>query len=293
MLTQTLSNSPLNIQAASMSITAIDRALFERLRAGDMTACDECVELHADNLYGLALRILGDEDAAADVVQDTFLNAFKAIKSFEGRATLGTWLYRIAYNGALMQLRSQKPDIPFAEDDDDEYTPGPVVAWEETPERLLEQHETADILEHAIAGLSPALREVFMLRDVEERTTADTAALLELSESAVKVRLHRARLQLRDRLSSYFGERAHPKIRTMTCEQIMEYLSAYIDNELDEPLKRTASDHIATCEHCHVVVDTTRDTITLYRSQGQRTIPRVRRERLFRDLSQAFSRRSG
>ena len=217
-----------------MSIASTERALIERLRTGDMTACDECVRLHADSIYGLALRLLGDEDAAADVVQDTFLAAFKAIARFDGRSSLGTWLYRIAHNNAMMQLRRSKLKVPFVEDEgeNEEYVSGPVVAWDETPERLLARDETAEILEEAVAALSPALREVFVLRDVEERSTAESATLLGLSESAVKVRLHRARLQLRDRLSGYFAERAQPKLRTMTCEQIMEYLSAYIDDEL-------------------------------------------------------------
>ena len=86
----------------------LDRVLFNRLRAGDMTACDECVTLHSPGLHRLAFRLVGDEVEAEDIVQETFLNAFQAINTFDGRSTLGTWLYRITYNLALMHLRRRK-----------------------------------------------------------------------------------------------------------------------------------------------------------------------------------------
>lgn len=274
-----------------------DQEIVARLKAGDLAACRACVEAHSDELYRLALRVLGDASEAEDVVQETFFNAFKSLNTFDGRSSLGTWLFRIAYNAALMRLRTRKRVVPMDDADDEEVpTPQQVVAWSEEPEVLLQRKEAADILDKAIAALPHTLREVFVLRDVEQVSTAETAQRLGLSESAVKVRLHRARMALRERLTDYFGERAPSQVRTITCEQLLKYLSEYIDHELNEPLERKASEHIATCPHCHVLVDTTQKTITLYRTHArtrpERVIPADRRKRLYDEIQAAFVKRA-
>ncbi len=172
-----------------------DNEIVARLKAGDMSAYTACVEMHSDGLY----RLLRDPTAAEDVVQETFLNAFKGLDQFDGRSRLGTWLFRIAYNNALMRLRALKRVEPLVEDLDSEsaVTPAKVVPWRETLEDVAAQRETAQVLEQAITSLSETLGVVFQLRDIEERSTAETAQILGLAEATVKVRLHRARLALR------------------------------------------------------------------------------------------------
>lgn len=270
-----------------------DAEIFSRLKAGDMSACRVCVREHSDELYRLAFRMLHDEQAAEDVVQDTFLNAFKGLEQFDGRSTLGTWLYRIAYNNGLMRLRAQKP-VEWL-DDDTEQSEGDlvpiVVPWHETPEEIVVRDETAAQLEQAIAALPEILRTVFQLRDVEERSTAQTAEILGLSEAAVKVRLHRARLQLRGKLSTYFGQKVDPPPTTMTCEQLTPYLSDYIDNAVEEPLAAAARTHIASCPHCHILLDTTQKTITLMQLDKARIIPAADRTTLFKEIEKAFTER--
>lgn len=271
-----------------------DQDIIARLRAGDMSACKLCVESHSDGLYRLAYRLLRDEHAAEDTVQDTFLNAFKALDQFDGRSTLGTWLFRIAYNNALMRLRSSKPVEPLEDEPaHEESTVMPIVVpWRETPEEIVTRRETAKQLEDAIAALPLTYRTVFQLRDVEERSTAETAEILGLSEAAVKVRLHRARLLLRDKLSGYYRDDEEPRTPTMTCEQLTPYLSDYIDRAVAEPLAQAARDHIATCPHCHVLIDTTNRTITLMQRDRARVIPAADRARLFDEISAAFAERS-
>lgn len=267
--------------------------IFTRLKAGDMSACRACVEAHSDELYRLAYRVLRNEQAAEDVVQDTFLNAFKGLEQFDGRSTLGTWLFRIAYNNALMRLRAQKPVEPLEDEmerADGDVTPM-VVPWRETPEEIVAQRETAAQLEEAIDALPETLRTVFQLRDVEERSTAETAQILGLSEAAVKVRLHRARLQLRETLSRTFATAGEPRVATMTCEQLTPYLSDYIDNAVDEPLAAAAREHIAACPRCHVLLDTTQKTITLMQRNKARVIPVADRAALFREIQNAFAAR--
>jgi RNA polymerase sigma-70 factor (ECF subfamily) len=165
-----------------------------------------------------------------------------------------------------------------------------VVAWDETPEELVEREETAGILDAAVDALPATLRSTFVLRDLEERSTAEAAQILGVSEQVVKVRLHRARLALRERLGAEFGTGA-AQARTMTCEQVAQYLSDYIDKEIDAPLKKQAEEHIATCNHCHVLLDTTQKTLSLYHTSQPRVIPITERERLYRAIQAAFQKR--
>lgn len=270
-----------------------DAEILERLKAGDPEGCTLCVRAHSDELYRLAYRMLHDPAAAEDVVQDTFVNAFKGLDKFDGRAALGTWLFRIAYNNALMRLRSRRPTAPLEAETDGEgldLTPV-VVRWNDQPEEIVERHETAEVLERAIDSLPTSLKTVFQLRDIEERSTEETAEILGASRAAVKVRLHRARLALREKLSGYLNQDVPPETATMTCEQLIPYLSDYIDNSIDEPLATAARQHIATCPHCHVLVDTTRQTITLMQAGKARVIPAADKTRLVAEIESAFDER--
>lgn len=203
-------------------MTGIDQeaALLERIRAGDKAACGECVELHSPGVYRLALRMMRNEAEAEDVVQETFLSAFKAIDSFEGRAGLSTWLYRIAYNAALMRLRRAQPltvsvDEPLELEDGAE-VPRELRDWCCLPERDFETAEARTELERAIRELPEKLRAVFVLRELEGLTTEQAAEALDLSADNVKTRLHRARLWLRERLSGYFTELARAREESET-----------------------------------------------------------------------------
>lgn len=181
------------------------------LRAGDPAAFEQLFEAYADRLYRLAFGLLGEPAAAEDVVQESFLAVIKGVSSFEGRASLSTWLYRVAYNASIDRLR-RKPEESLPPDDPDEdlespVTPKAFVDWELTPEQMLADAEVRQHLERAIHALPAGLQAVFLLRDVEGLSTEQTAEALGLSISAAKVRLHRARLQLRELLAGYFSER--------------------------------------------------------------------------------------
>ncbi len=183
-----------------------EKALIAALQRGEQSALATVFELHADKIYRLAVRLLNDEQQADGVVQDTFLALIEHIDDFEGRASLATWLYRIAYNECMMRLRKAKPQADLYDDDDD-VMPTCFVDWESIPELIVTSNEAVAQMEAAIAKLSPGLRAVFLLRDVEELSIRETAESLGISESAVKVRLHRARLALREQLAHYFEER--------------------------------------------------------------------------------------
>ena len=191
-----------------------DAGLLDGLRAGDPSAYRRLVEANSVHVYNLALGLLGDEHEAEDVLQETFLSAFRSIERFEGRSKLSTWLYRIAYNASLMRLRKRKRvttfslDSPAVDDDGEGELYPEIVDWSAVPDEQLLTTEARQEMDRAIAELPESLRSAFVLRDIEGLSGAETAEVLEISVQAVKNRLHRARLRLRDRLSAYFSERA-------------------------------------------------------------------------------------
>jgi len=189
--------------------------LLANLRAGEPAVYRQLVESNSANIYNVALRLLGDEQEAEDVLQETFLSAFKAIDRFEGRSKLSTWLYRIAYNASLMRLRKRKQitafslDQPLREDGEgDEQASRHLVDWSMAPDDQLLTAEARQVMDQAIAALPETLRSTFVLRDIQGLSGTETAEVLGITVQAVKNRLHRARLHLRARLSDYFAERA-------------------------------------------------------------------------------------
>jgi len=197
-------------QAATAPLDEL--ACLESMRRGDPSCLGSFFEAWADRLYRLAWRLTGDAASAEDVVQEAFLKLMASADRIEGRSSLATWLYRVAYNASLDRLRAQKRMLP-APDDDDTAPPVPetLVEFRLSPEAMLRDAETRRALDEAVAALPHTLRAAFLLRDVEGLTTAEAAEALGLSEASLRVRLHRARLQLRERLSDYVaghGERA-------------------------------------------------------------------------------------
>jgi RNA polymerase sigma-70 factor (ECF subfamily) len=180
------------------------------LRQRDPAAFRQLVETYSQRIYNLALKMLGDPDLAEDILQETFVNAYQAIDRFEGRSHISTWLYRIAHNAVLMRLRKEKgsPDLQSLEEDVDLDTLVVADRWDDGPERRLLQAELLQKMDEALANLSESLRVVFVLRDIDGLSTAQTAEVLDLSETAVKSRLHRARLALRKQLVPYMQDLA-------------------------------------------------------------------------------------
>lgn len=185
---------------------------LESLRAGDRAEFARLVDSTSNQIYRLGLKMLNDVEDAEDMLQETYLKALRALPAFEGRSSLTTWLYRIAVNEALMILRKRRPVLAIEDEyqDDEEEVAGPVqiVDFSFMPESELMTGEARRFLDSAVQKLSPGLRTVFLLRDVEGLSIKETADALNLTEMNVKTRLLRARLKLRDDLSHYFGEQA-------------------------------------------------------------------------------------
>jgi RNA polymerase sigma-70 factor (ECF subfamily) len=186
-------------------------AFLKELQAGDPLAYAKFVEENQGQVYNLALRMLNDPQDAEDVLQETFLSAYKALPEFQGRSSLSTWLYRIASNASLMRLRKKRPETVSVDEpltlDASDSVPRQLADWSSLPEDELLSNEARHIMEEAVSELPEPLRIVFVLRDLQGLSTAETGEVLDLSVGAVKTRLHRARLRLRETLSSYYAER--------------------------------------------------------------------------------------
>jgi RNA polymerase sigma-70 factor (ECF subfamily) len=189
-----------------------DRALLERLRAGDDDAYEELVRTHGGRLLAVARRFLHTEDDARDALQDAFLNAFRSIDRFQGESRLSTWLHRIVVNACLMKLRTRRRKPEQSIDDllpgwqEDGHPERPASAWRTDSLEALQRTELRALVLEKIRLLPDGYRNVLMLRDIEDLDTEETAEAMGMSPGAVKTRLHRARQALRELLEPHLRE---------------------------------------------------------------------------------------
>lgn len=188
--------------------TIDEAALVARTREGDPKAFGLLVRKYEGKIFRLAQHITQNREDAEDVLQETFLKAFEHLDQFQGNSKFYTWIVRIAVNQALMKLRKRKSDktvsIDETIDTGEDTVAREIAAWDESPEERYSREELQSILSSAIDSLAAPYRAVFVLRDMEDLSTEETAEALDLSVPAVKSRLLRARLQLRDKLTRYF-----------------------------------------------------------------------------------------
>jgi RNA polymerase sigma-70 factor (ECF subfamily) len=196
-----------------------ETALVALARQGDDGAFSTLVNRYNRKIFRLAKNITQNDEDAEDVLQDAFLKAYTHLDSFHGDSKFYTWIVRIAVNEALMKLRKRRSDKTVSLDEEidtgEEQVTREIAVWDGDPEQKYGQTELRQILDEAIQGLKPAFRTVFQLRDVEELSTEETAEALDLSVPAVKSRLLRARLQLRERLTRVFKRKGDDALAYM------------------------------------------------------------------------------
>ena len=187
-----------------------DEILVKKSQKGDYPSFAELVKRYEKKIYNLAYRIMGNREDASDVLQETFLQVFKKLAGFKGKAKFSTWLYRITVNMCLMRKRKRKKreivslDVPILTKKENEIKRELRDDWSENPLATLENKEVKKTLSEAIDSLPEEYRTVFLLRGLNGLSNEEVAEVLKISLPAVKSRLHRARLFLRDRLSQYF-----------------------------------------------------------------------------------------
>ena len=193
-----------------------DIELVHAAQRSDQHAFAQLVEKYEVRVYNLARKMMRDPQDAEDVLQETFISVFRHLKDFQGDSSFSTWLYRIATNASLMKLRGRKTpslslDEPVESEGGDGALPREIVDWGITPEEALLSGEVRAQMDAAVDDLPESLRAVFVLRDIEELSVQETAEVLNISVPNVKTRLHRARLLLRESLSTYFRGRAQTR----------------------------------------------------------------------------------
>jgi RNA polymerase sigma-70 factor (ECF subfamily) len=199
------------------SVEAIDeQALVARLRAGDEDAFEIVVRTFGGRLLAVARRIVRNEEDARDVVQAAYLSAFRGLDHFEGACQIATWLHRIVVNTALMKLRSQrrKPEesieVLLPSFQDDGHHVEQFSDWNVPADELIERKEARAFVRKCIQDLPDNYREVLILRDIEELSTQTVAEMLSMTQTAVKVRLHRARQALSTLLRKEYANAGQP-----------------------------------------------------------------------------------
>lgn len=200
---------PANAKLAPSQATPVDNeaSYVAAAKAGDVAAFEELVNRYERKIFRLAQHITQNTEDAQDVSQEAFLKAFEHLGDFQGNSRFYTWLVRIAVNQALMKLRKRRTkDVSLDEDieTEDNFMPREIEDWGPSPEQHYAQDELAGILSRVIGELEPPFRLVFQLRDIDQLSTEETAEALGLSVPAVKSRLLRARLKLREKLNRYF-----------------------------------------------------------------------------------------
>jgi RNA polymerase sigma-70 factor (ECF subfamily) len=192
-------------------LSELDEAALARgVRDGNAQAFEQLIRAYGGRLLAVTRRILRDEDAARDAVQDAFISAYRSRRQFNATSRVSTWLHRIAVNAALMKLRSQrrKPeesiDAMLPGFKDDGHHAERFVAWTEPADVTVARHETAQAVRRAIDQLPESYRTVLLLRDIEGLDTEETAKMLGVTANAVKIRLHRARMALRALIAPEF-----------------------------------------------------------------------------------------
>ncbi len=193
-----------------LATTADEHRLIERFKQGDADAMEEIISRYEDALYNFGLRMCGQKQDAEDIIQDTFLSAFRYLESFREETSLKNWLYKIAANACFRMRRKKKcePDYELSLEDllpeDGAAGRFEIPNWAEDPSENLLRSELKAVIQEAVHDLPPMYRMVFNLRDMEGFSTEETATIMDITPQAVKTRLHRARLFLRQKISERY-----------------------------------------------------------------------------------------
>jgi RNA polymerase sigma-70 factor (ECF subfamily) len=181
--------------------------IIQKVKEGDKRAFAELVSTYSDRIYNLALRILRNREDAEDVLQETFLIVLQKLDTFDGRSSFFTWIYRIGTNASLMKLRKKKltfAEVPENPDLGAKHDEQLFVDWSQDPSFNIQNEEIKKTIDSAISQLSDIYRSVFILRDIEQLSIKETSNILSISEENVKIRLRRARLYLRDKITEHY-----------------------------------------------------------------------------------------
>ena len=229
-----------------------DRDLIDRARTGDRAAIELLLARYEPSIYRFGLRMCGDEESAREVLQETMLAAFRNLHGFRGDAALSTWLYQIARSFCIKERRGARAT---GELDEQLADPGP------TPDRQAHARELGEALAAAIAALPGEQREVLVLCDVEGLSADEAARVVGIEVGALKSRLHRARMALRERLAGVLDAS-----QTEPCVELAHELTAFAADDIDQAACAKIEAHLAHCPHCAGACEVLKRTVSLCRA---------------------------
>ncbi len=243
-----------------------DEALLDGYRAGDEAALARLLERYAPAVLRFGLKMCRDPEDAKDVLQDTLLAAARGARGFRGGSSLSTWLYTIARSFCIKKRRTSK-SAPERTVSIDAGEAAEIMAPDAAPDDAAGDREIGAALEAAIGALEPMYREVLLLRDVEGLSAPEVAEVLEIGVDAVKSRLHRARLAVRERLAPFF-EIEEPAPTAGGCPDVLPMLSRYLEGEIGKEQCAEMERHVASCAHCRSKCQSLRRTLSLCQSSN-------------------------
>ena len=258
----------MNGQEAATS--AHDQRLLQAARGGDREALATLLEKHQQRVFGFGMKMCGDPEDAKDVAQDTLLAAVRSLRDFRGDASISTWLYTVARSFCIKKRRRTK-GAPARHDPLDRAVAEKAFEPELGPEQLLLGREAREIVAAALDDMEPEAREIVLLRDIEGLSAPEVAKVTGLSVSAVKSRLHRARLSLRERLRPVVGEPSEPA--TPTCPDVLTLLSKKLEAEVSPELCAEMERHVDGCPHCKGLCDSLKRTLAVCSSLPTPSVP--------------------
>jgi RNA polymerase sigma-70 factor (ECF subfamily) len=256
-----------------------DTQLLADAQGGDQKALDQLLQRHMRRVYRFGLKMCRDPEDAQDVVQDTLIAAARTIRDFRGASSVSTWLYTIARSFCIKHRRRSK-FAPEQEESLDSREPGlearQVMDPTRPPDDELSGRQVEDALESAIAGLDPMYREVLVLRDVEGLSAPEVGEIMGLTVEAVKSRLHRARLAVREAVAPVLspdamGPRAEPV--APGCPDIVQLFSRHLEGEISGDLCATMEQHLAKCPTCEARCESLQRTLALCKNAALPEVP--------------------
>jgi RNA polymerase sigma-70 factor (ECF subfamily) len=265
-----------------------DEKLLEAARAGDGGALDALLARHQRQVYRFGLKMCRDEEDAKDVLQETLLAVARGLKDFRGASSVSTWLYTIARSFCIKKRRRSKfaPEQEEPLDAEADGEPMQIADSARAPDESLAGRQIEAALEAAIGSLAPMYREVLVLRDVEGLSAQEVAEVLGLTVEAVKSRLHRARLAVRERVAPLLGlpaPGAGPSLEP--CPDIVRIFSQHLEGEISADACARMEAHLATCRRCQGSCDSLRQTLRLCQKAPLPEVPAQVQARLRRALA--------
>jgi RNA polymerase sigma-70 factor (ECF subfamily) len=252
---------------------ASDEDLLAQARAGNGPALETLLERHQAEVYRFGMRMCRDPEDAKDVLQDTLLAMARGVRDFRGASSVSTWLYTIARSFCIKKRRKSKfaPEEPRSLETGAPAEAGSLTDPTKGPDEVLAGKQVERVLEQAIAELEPIYREVLLLRDAEGLTAPEVAEVLGLTTQAVKSRLHRARLAVRERVAPLLGITTDLPTAPGTCPDVLMMLSQHLEDEISADLCAEMERHLERCQRCRGTCETLKRTLALCRTADAST----------------------